>query len=136
MSLPTSQQRALDQIEKTLADDHPGLGPLFNTFTRLAGQAPLPLFGPAESFLQDVGHPVESRSDGQDRLNLRGGQVLSGAAMFGERPADEAMASSSCWLAVRMAETVRRAGGPGQGRAMAAPGSPAAVDSRGSDLTG
>ena len=38
MSLPTSQQRALDQIEKTLADDHPGLGPLFATFTRLVGQ--------------------------------------------------------------------------------------------------
>jgi len=43
MSLPTSQQRALDQIEKTLADDHPGLGPLFATFTRLAGNEAMPV---------------------------------------------------------------------------------------------
>jgi|HubBroStandDraft_3_1064219.scaffolds.fasta_scaffold336660_2 hypothetical protein len=43
MSLPASQQRALDQIEKTLADDHPGLGPLFATFTRLFGQEPMPV---------------------------------------------------------------------------------------------
>ena len=43
MSLPTSQQRALDQIEKTLADDHPGLGPLFATFTRLVGQEAMPV---------------------------------------------------------------------------------------------
>jgi hypothetical protein len=37
MSLPASQRRALDQIEKTLADDHPGLGPLFAIFTGLTG---------------------------------------------------------------------------------------------------
>jgi hypothetical protein len=43
MSLPTSQQRALSQIEKTLADDHPGLGALFATFTRLAGQEAMPV---------------------------------------------------------------------------------------------
>jgi hypothetical protein len=43
MSLPASQQRALSQIEKTLADDHPGLGPLFATFTRLAGQQAMPV---------------------------------------------------------------------------------------------
>ena len=43
MSLPTSQQRALDQIEKTLADDHPGLGPLFATFTRLVGNEAMPV---------------------------------------------------------------------------------------------
>jgi hypothetical protein len=43
MSLPTSQQRALSQIEKTLADDHPSLGPLFATFTRLAGQEAMPV---------------------------------------------------------------------------------------------
>jgi hypothetical protein len=43
MSLPTSQQRALSQIEQTLADDHPGLGPLFATFTRLAGQEAMPV---------------------------------------------------------------------------------------------
>jgi hypothetical protein len=43
MSLPTSQQRALSQIEKTLADDHPGLGALFDTFTRLAGQEAMPV---------------------------------------------------------------------------------------------
>ena len=43
MSLPTSQQRALDQIEKTLADDHPGLGTLFATFTRLVGDEAMPV---------------------------------------------------------------------------------------------
>jgi hypothetical protein len=43
MSLPTGQQRALDQIEKTLALDHPALGSLFATFTRLVGQEPMPV---------------------------------------------------------------------------------------------
>jgi hypothetical protein len=43
MSLPTSQQRALDQIEKSLALDHPALGPLFATFTRVVGQEPMPV---------------------------------------------------------------------------------------------
>jgi hypothetical protein len=43
MSLPTSQQRALDQIEKTLAHDHPALGPLFATFTKVVGQEPMPV---------------------------------------------------------------------------------------------
>ena len=33
-----SQQRALDQIEKALADDHPGLESLYATFTSLVGQ--------------------------------------------------------------------------------------------------
>jgi hypothetical protein len=42
MSLPTSQQRALEQIEKTLAQDHPALGPLFATFTQVVGQEPMP----------------------------------------------------------------------------------------------
>jgi hypothetical protein len=37
------QQRALDQIEKTLAGDHPGLKPLFATFTRLVGDEPMPV---------------------------------------------------------------------------------------------
>ena len=43
MSLPASQRRALDQIEKTLADDHPSLGPLFATFTRLTGHEAMPV---------------------------------------------------------------------------------------------
>jgi hypothetical protein len=43
MSLPTSQQRALDRIEKTLAHDHPGLGPLFAIFTGLVGQEAMPV---------------------------------------------------------------------------------------------
>jgi hypothetical protein len=43
MSLPASQQRALDEIEKTLAADHPGLGPLFATFTRLVGDEAMPV---------------------------------------------------------------------------------------------
>ena len=42
MSLPASQRRALDQIEKTLADDHPSLGPLFAIFTRLTGHEAMP----------------------------------------------------------------------------------------------
>ena len=43
MSLPTAQQRALDQIERTLAQDHPALGPLFADFTRVAGRDPMPV---------------------------------------------------------------------------------------------
>jgi hypothetical protein len=42
MSLPTGQQRALDQIEKTLAYDHPALGRLFADFARVAGREPMP----------------------------------------------------------------------------------------------
>jgi Protein of unknown function (DUF3040) len=42
MSLPASQRRALVQIEQSLADDHPGLGPLFAVFTSLAGQQAMP----------------------------------------------------------------------------------------------
>ena len=43
MSLPASQRRALNQIEKTLADDHPSLGPLFAIFTRLTGYEAMPV---------------------------------------------------------------------------------------------
>ena len=43
MSLPASQRRALNQIEKTLADDHPSLGPLFAIFTRLTGHEAMPV---------------------------------------------------------------------------------------------
>jgi hypothetical protein len=43
MSLPVSQQRALDKIEMTLAVDHPGLGPLFAIFTRLTGHEAMPV---------------------------------------------------------------------------------------------
>jgi hypothetical protein len=43
MSLPASQQRALDEIEKALAHDHPALGPLFSTFTKVVGQEPMPV---------------------------------------------------------------------------------------------
>ena len=43
MSLPASQRRVLDQIEKTLADDHPSLGPLFAIFTRLTGHEAMPV---------------------------------------------------------------------------------------------
>jgi hypothetical protein len=43
MSLPASQRRALNLIEKTLADDHPGPGPLFAIFTRLADHEAMPL---------------------------------------------------------------------------------------------
>ena len=43
MSLPAGQRRALNLIEKTLADDHPGPGPLFAIFTSLAGHEAMPL---------------------------------------------------------------------------------------------
>jgi hypothetical protein len=43
MSLPTSQQRALDLIEKRLAHDHPSLGPLFAIFTGLVAQEAMPV---------------------------------------------------------------------------------------------
>jgi hypothetical protein len=43
MSLPAGQQRALHQIEKTLADDHPGLEPLFGIFTRLTAHEAMPV---------------------------------------------------------------------------------------------
>jgi hypothetical protein len=42
MRLPGAQQRALNRIEKTLADDDPRLGPLFAIFTRLAGHEAMP----------------------------------------------------------------------------------------------
>jgi hypothetical protein len=43
MSLPASERRALNQIEKTLAGDDPGLGPLFAIFTRLTGHEAMPV---------------------------------------------------------------------------------------------
>jgi hypothetical protein len=43
MSLPASQLRVLNLIEKTLADDHSSLGPLFAIFTRLTGHEPVPV---------------------------------------------------------------------------------------------
>ena len=43
MSLPASQRRALNQIEETLANDHPGLEPMFAIFTRLTGHEAMPL---------------------------------------------------------------------------------------------
>ena len=43
MRLPTSQQRALNRIEKTLAHDHPSLGPLFTIFTALVNHEAMPV---------------------------------------------------------------------------------------------
>jgi hypothetical protein len=40
--LPAGQQRALNRIEKTLADGDLRLGPLFAIFTRLADREPMP----------------------------------------------------------------------------------------------
>jgi hypothetical protein len=40
--LTAGQQRALNRIEKTLADGDLGLGPLFSIFTRLAAYEPMP----------------------------------------------------------------------------------------------
>jgi len=40
--LPGSQQRALDQIERTLLDDDRQLGSLFATFTRLTSHEAMP----------------------------------------------------------------------------------------------
>jgi hypothetical protein len=46
MSLPAGQQRALNRIEKTLADDDLRLGLLFAMFTRLAGHEAIPVTEP------------------------------------------------------------------------------------------
>jgi hypothetical protein len=43
MSIPTGQRRALEEIEKTLTNDHPGLGTMFAIFTRLAGHEAIPV---------------------------------------------------------------------------------------------
>ena len=44
MSLPGSQRRALNQIERTLAaDDYSGLGPLFAIFASLTGGEAMPV---------------------------------------------------------------------------------------------
>jgi hypothetical protein len=43
MSLPASQRRALNRIEKALVRDHSGLGPLFAIFTRLTGHEAMPV---------------------------------------------------------------------------------------------
>ena len=43
MSLPAGQRRALNQIEKALADDHPSLGPLFAIFTGLTVHEAMPV---------------------------------------------------------------------------------------------
>ena len=43
MSLPTSQQRALNLIEKALAHDHPSLAPLFAIFTALVDHEAMPV---------------------------------------------------------------------------------------------
>jgi hypothetical protein len=43
MSLPGGQWHALNQIEKTLASDDPGLVPLFAIFTRLVGHEAMPV---------------------------------------------------------------------------------------------
>jgi uncharacterized BrkB/YihY/UPF0761 family membrane protein len=43
MSLPTSQQRALDQIERTLTEEHPSLGSQFAIFTKLVGHELMPV---------------------------------------------------------------------------------------------
>jgi Zn-dependent protease len=42
MTLPVAQRRALGQIEKTLAEDHPGLRLQFATFTWLHGHQAMP----------------------------------------------------------------------------------------------
>jgi hypothetical protein len=67
MSLPASQRRALNQIEKALADDHPSLGPLFAIFTRLTGREAMP-----------VSERVSARSWPQMRPGLL---TLAGLAM-------------------------------------------------------
>jgi Protein of unknown function (DUF3040) len=43
MSLSAAQQRALNRIEKTLANDDFGLGPRFAIFTSLAGHEAMPV---------------------------------------------------------------------------------------------
>jgi hypothetical protein len=43
MTLPARQQRALDQIERTLGEDHPDLELQFAIFTRLADPESMPV---------------------------------------------------------------------------------------------
>ena len=43
MSLPAAQQRALNRIEKTLANDDFGLGPRFAVFTSMVGHEAMPV---------------------------------------------------------------------------------------------
>jgi len=40
---PAGQWRALDEIERTLTNDHPGLGTMFAIFTRLADHEAMPV---------------------------------------------------------------------------------------------
>jgi hypothetical protein len=43
MSLPAAQQRALNRIEKTLANDDFGLGPRFAVFTSMVAHEAMPV---------------------------------------------------------------------------------------------
>ena len=43
MSFPVGQRRALEEIEKTLTNDHLGLGPMFAIFTRLTSHEAMPV---------------------------------------------------------------------------------------------
>lgn len=70
MGLPASQRRALIQIEKTLADDHPSLGPLFAVFTRLTGHEAMP-----------VTERVRGRPWRRQRRMWPGGVTVIGLAM-------------------------------------------------------
>ncbi|HEY6790770.1 MAG TPA: DUF3040 domain-containing protein, partial [Trebonia sp.] len=73
MSLPGGQRRALNQIEKRLADDDPGLAPLFAIFTRLVGHEAM---------------PVTERVTGRPRRRMRPaavtvvGLAMAAAALF------------------------------------------------------
>jgi Protein of unknown function (DUF3040) len=58
MSLPTRQQRALDQIEKTFQARDPRLTSLFATFGRLTSQEAMPAFEEITSRLSRILQPV------------------------------------------------------------------------------
>ena len=76
MSLPTRQQRALDRIEKALAHDHPGLGPLFAIFTTLVDQEAMPVTERVTAPRQRVrGQRVRGQRRRLRRGRLRRGRI-------------------------------------------------------------
>jgi hypothetical protein len=72
MSLPTSQRRALNQIEKALADDYPSLGPLFGIFARLTDREAMPV-------TERIAHPPRPRRMRPVAVTLVGLAMVAGA---------------------------------------------------------
>jgi hypothetical protein len=58
MSLPARQQRALDRIDQTLAVDDPRLGSMFEIFSRLTLDEPMPVSERVTAGLKRVLRPA------------------------------------------------------------------------------